>query len=164
MAQAGQVVAQHAHVIQGVEAVDIGHDVSHRFRGQHRRRAERELFLQQCARQRVVGGAAQGLVDLGFVLVGSLWLELVLHTRVLRRWRRLLLSMVLPVAVFMLWDAYAIAQDHWYFNTDRILNIIVFAGVPIDELLFFICIPLASILTLEAVRSVMQHWPVGDER
>lgn len=101
---------------------------------------------------------------LGFVLVGSLWPELVLRTRVLRRWRRLLLSMVLPVLVFTAWDAYAIAEQHWYFNTDRILGIEVIAGVPIDEVLFFVCIPLASILTLEAVRRVMRHWPVGDER
>lgn len=97
-----------------------------------------------------------------FILAGCLWLEVALRTRVLRRWRRLLLALVLPVAAFTCWDAYAIAQGHWWFDTDRILGVWLPGAVPVDELLFFLLIPLASILTLEAVRSV-QGWPCGDE-
>lgn len=104
---------------------------------------------------------------LAFVLVGSLWLEVALRTRVLARWRRLLLTMVIPIALFVCWDAYAIASGHWTFDVERILGIEVVAGVPIDEVLFFVCIPLASVLTLEAVRSVKNRpttsWRVGDE-
>lgn len=98
-----------------------------------------------------------------FVLAGCLWLEVLLRTRVLRRWRRFLLTLVLPVAVFIVWDAYAISAGHWNFNLDRILGVPIVAGVPIDEVLFFVCIPLASILTLEAVRSVKPRWRAGDE-
>ena len=101
---------------------------------------------------------------LACIVAGSLWLEVALRTRVLARWRRLLLSMVLPLVVFIAWDAYAIASGHWTFDTDRIIGWTVVAGVPIDEVLFFIVVPLATILTLEAVRSVKPHWSVGDER
>lgn len=97
-----------------------------------------------------------------FVLVASLWLEVVLRTRVLARWRRLLLVLAVVVWPFLLWDAYAIAQGHWWFDTARILGIYLPGEVPVDELLFFLIIPLASILTLEAVRSV-KGWSVGDE-
>lgn len=100
---------------------------------------------------------------LAFVLVGCLWLEVALRTRVLRRWRRLLLTIVPVVVVFFAWDMYAVAQGHWYFDLDRILGVYLPGSVPLDEVLFFIAIPLASILTLEAVRSVKSHWPVGDE-
>jgi lycopene cyclase domain-containing protein len=106
------------------------------------------------------------LLVLGFVLMGCLWLEVALRTRVLRRWRRFLGALVIPVVVFMAWDAYAIARGHWYFNPARILGWEVLAGVPLDELLFFLTIPLAAILTLEAVRSVKAAtpgWQVGDE-
>ena len=99
-----------------------------------------------------------------FVLAGSLWLEVFLRTHVLRRWRRLLLTLIAPVALFVLWDATAIANGHWTFDPTRILGIEVVAGVPIDEVLFFIVIPLASVLTLEAVRSVKPHWQAGDEQ
>jgi lycopene cyclase domain-containing protein len=100
---------------------------------------------------------------LGFVMVGCLWLEVALRTRVLARWRRLLLTIVPVVVVFFLWDAYAVSQGHWYFDTARILGIYLPASVPVDEVLFFIAIPIASILTLEAVRSV-RGWRAGDEQ
>ncbi len=98
-----------------------------------------------------------------FVLLGSLWLEIVLRTRVLRRWRRFLLILPVPIVAFVAWDAYAIAAGHWTFDESRILGWRVIAGVPIDEVLFFACIPLASVLTLEAVRSV-KGWRAGDEQ
>lgn len=97
-----------------------------------------------------------------FVLLGCLWLEIVLRTHVLRRWRRLLLSLVAPLLVFFAWDAYAIASGHWWFDEGRIIGWRLPGSVPIDEVLFFLVIPLAAILTLEAVRSV-RGWPVGDE-
>lgn len=97
-----------------------------------------------------------------FVLAGSLWLEFVLRTRVLRRWRRLLLSLLVPVTVFVAWDAYAIASGHWHFDEARLLGWRVVAGVPVDEVLFFLVIPLAAILTLEGVRSVSGR-VAGDE-
>ena len=99
---------------------------------------------------------------LGFVLIGCLWLEVALRTRVLARPRRLALTIAPVVVVFFLWDAYAVSQGHWWFDTDRILGLYAPWNVPIDEIGFFIVIPLASVLTLEAVRSV-RGWPAGDE-
>jgi lycopene cyclase domain-containing protein len=100
---------------------------------------------------------------LAFVMLGCLWLEVALRTRVLRRWRRLLLSLLPAVVIFFVWDVYAVAAGHWTFDPDRILGVELPGSVPLDEVLFFIAIPVASILTLEAVRSVKDHWTVGDE-
>lgn len=105
---------------------------------------------------------------LAFVLVGCLWLEVALRTRVLRRWRRLVLTVVPVVVVFFAWDAYAVSEGHWSFDAGRLLGVSLPAGVPLDEVLFFAVIPLAAILTLEAVRSVKgrgrdDRWSVGDE-
>ena len=96
------------------------------------------------------------------IIMGSIWLEVVLRTRVLKRIWRLLLSIVPGLVLFTAWDAYAISQGHWFFDLEKILGWQVIAGVPIDEVLFFIVVPLASILTLDAVRAVW-NWPVGDE-
>lgn len=94
--------------------------------------------------------------------MGSIWLEVVLRTRVLKRIWRLLLAMLPGLILFTAWDAYAISQGHWFFDPERILGWQVVAGVPIDEILFFMVVPFASILTLEAVRAV-RNWPAGDE-
>lgn len=101
-----------------------------------------------------------------FVALGSFWLEVGLRTRVFVRGKRLLLTIAPVVVPFLVWDAYAITQGHWWFDEERILGIYLPAGIPLDELLFFIVIPIASVLTLEAVRSVKGRasgWLVGDE-
>ena len=99
---------------------------------------------------------------LAFVLAGCLWLEIVLRTRVFARPRRLALSIAPVVVVFFGWDAYAVSQGHWWFDPDRILGLYLLGAVPVDEIAFFIVIPIAAILTLEAVRSV-RGWRAGDE-
>ncbi len=101
---------------------------------------------------------------LAFTVCGSFWLEIVLKVRVLARMKRALLSIV-PVALFFLiWDAYAIARRHWYFDTTQILGIYGPFKIPLEEFLFFLVIPFAAIMTIEGVRAVKTHWPVGDEK
>ena len=98
-----------------------------------------------------------------FTIIGSFWLEIVLKVGVLRRAKRLFLS-IAPVAIlFLIWDAYAISQGHWYFDSNQILGVIGPFDIPLEEFLFFIFIPIASVMTIEAVRTVKKHWIVGDE-
>jgi lycopene cyclase domain-containing protein len=80
---------------------------------------------------------------------------------VLCRWRRLVLSVAPVLVLFLLWDAYAIAAEHWDFDSERVTGVTVGAGIPIEELVFFLVVPFAAVLTLEAVRSV-RGWSVGD--
>jgi len=92
-----------------------------------------------------------------FTVFGSFWLEIFLKTSVLRRWKRALVS-ILPVSIFFLaWDAYAIAQGHWFFNRDRMLGIYGPFEIPLEEFLFFIIVPMAAILTIEGVTTVKPH-------
>lgn len=93
-----------------------------------------------------------------FTIVGSFWLEIFLHIRVLRK-IRLLVSSIFPVAVvFIVWDAYAIAQHHWHFDVKQIVGLYGPFHIPIEEYLFFLIIPIAAILTYEAVLSVKKNW------
>jgi len=78
------------------------------------------------------------------------------------RLKRLLLSLSVPVVVFVIWDLWAISSGHWAIDPDRTLGIRIFGSLPIEELIFFLVVPTASILSLEAVRSV-KGWPLGDE-
>jgi lycopene cyclase domain-containing protein len=103
------------------------------------------------------------LAMLAFTLFGSIWLEVFLKVGVIRRFKRVVLS-ILPTAVFFLiWDAYAIKSGHWYFDKNQILGIFGPFGIPLEEFIFFLIVPLAALLTIEAVRTVKRHWIVGDE-
>ena len=98
-----------------------------------------------------------------FTVVGSFWLEIVLRTRVIRRIKRVAIT-ILPIALlYLTWDAYAISQGHWRFDPQQIVGIFFPFHIPLEEVLFFLVVPLAAILTLEGVRAVKKHWPVGDE-
>jgi lycopene cyclase domain-containing protein len=98
-----------------------------------------------------------------FTVFGSFWLEIVLKIGVLRRVKRLIMS-ILPVSIFfIIWDAYAISQGHWYFDQKQILGIFGPYDIPLEEFLFFTSIPIAAIMTIEAVRTVNKHWKVEDE-
>ena len=101
---------------------------------------------------------------LAFTVVGSFWLEIFLKVGVSARFKRAILS-ILPIAVlFILWDAYAISRHHWHFDHKQILGIFGPGNIPFEEFLFFLIVPLAAIMTIEAVRSVKKHWPVTGAR
>ena len=101
------------------------------------------------------------LAVLVFIVLTTLPLELYLGVRVWRRPKRLILTLVPVVTVFVLWDLYAIGNDHWFFDPDQMTGVVLFGSLPLEELLFFIVVPIAGIMTLEAVR-VVRRWPVGD--
>ena len=102
------------------------------------------------------------LAVLAFCLLGTLPLELWLGVRVYRRPRRLLLTLLPVVAVFYVWDVYAIDAGHWDFDHEQTLELALPGGVPVEELLFFVVVPTCAILAFEAVRRV-KGWPAGDE-
>jgi hypothetical protein len=99
---------------------------------------------------------------LAVCLAGTALLEVFFRTRVYRRIRRLVLTLIPVVIIFTLWDIYAIAHEHWSFDQRFVTGVLAVANVPLEEICFFIAIPICSILTLEAVRSV-RGWQVGDE-
>jgi lycopene cyclase domain-containing protein len=94
------------------------------------------------------------LAVLAFCLLGTLPLELWLGVRVYRQPRRLLLTLLPVVAVFYLWDVYAIAADHWSFDPAQTVGLVLPGGVPVEELLFFVVVPTCAVLAFEAVRRV----------
>jgi lycopene cyclase domain-containing protein len=97
---------------------------------------------------------------IAFTVFGSIWLEFVLKVKVLRRYKQAIKA-ILPISIiFIGWDAYAIASGHWWFDKEQILGIFGPFGIPLEEYLFFTVVPLAAILTIEAVRTVKKHWQV----
>jgi lycopene cyclase domain-containing protein len=102
------------------------------------------------------------LAVLAGCLASALWLEPLLRVDVLRRWRRLLLTLLPVVTIFTAWDLAAIAAGHWTFDPGQITGVLLPGGLPLDEVLFFVVVPVCAILGFEAVRTV-RHWPAGDE-
>ena len=99
---------------------------------------------------------------LALCLLGTLPLELWLGVRVYRRPRRLLLTLLPVLVVFVVWDLYAVHAGHWTFDPAQTLGWVLPGGLPIEEVLFFLVVPVCSLLAFEAVRTV-RDWPAGGE-
>lgn len=98
-----------------------------------------------------------------FTVVGSIWLEIFLKVGVLRRLKRAVLSIIPTAIIFLVWDYYAVVSGHWWFDKEQVVGIFGPKGIPLEEFLFFIVVPQASLLTIEAVRTQKRHWKFGDE-
>lgn len=65
---------------------------------------------------------------------------------------------LLPVlAVFAAWDLVAIARGHWTFNEAFTLGVVLPGGMPVEEVLFFVVVPVCAVLTYEAVGALSRR-------
>jgi lycopene cyclase domain-containing protein len=88
-------------------------------------------------------------------LVVTLPLQLGLGAGVYQRRRRLILTLLPVLAVFVTWDVLAIHAQDWSY---RRLTGVRIGNLPIEELAFFVVIPICSILTFETVRRLRPKW------
>lgn len=85
----------------------------------------------------------------------TLPLEFVFRARVYRRPRRLLRALLPALAIFLAWDAWAIERGHWTFSERYTTGWEIGFGIPVEELAFFVVIPICALLTYEAVKTVL---------
>jgi lycopene cyclase domain-containing protein len=96
------------------------------------------------------------LAVLAGCLAGALWLEPVLRVGVLRQWRRLLLTIGPVLLVFGGWDLAAAATRQWRYDPAQVVGLWL-GPLPVEELLFFVVVPLCAVLGFEAVRKVLRR-------
>lgn len=86
-----------------------------------------------------------------------LWLDLLslsvpflvsFHPRIAlyKHWKALFLAIFITLAPFIMWDVYFTNMGYWGFN-EAYLSGIYYLQLPIEEWLFFICIPYACVFT-----------------
>ena len=98
----------------------------------------------------------QYLLLMAGCLLITLPLELVLEARVYARWRLMLLALLPSVLVFVVWDLVGIIRLHWTYNPEYISGVHLWV-MPLEELVFFIVIPICGLLTYEAVGTVLRR-------
>ena len=64
--------------------------------------------------------------------------------RFIKHWKQVFTSLTIVATVFIIWDVIFTTNGVWGFNPDYHLNILFF-GMPMEEWMFFFCIPYASI-------------------
>lgn len=98
----------------------------------------------------------QYLIVLGACLLITAPLE-IFGDGVYRQARRAALAVLPVAAVFVVWDAVAIAAHIWRYNPKYVTGIELPANIPIEELLFFLVIPLCGLFTYNAVETILTY-------
>jgi lycopene cyclase domain-containing protein len=98
------------------------------------------------------------LALLGGCVLATLPLDLGFHLRVYARWPVLAASVLPVAAVFVAWDLVAIARRQWSFNSTYLVGVTLPGRLPLEELLFFLVVPICAVLTYEAVSTRKPDW------
>ncbi|MGE0880443.1 MAG: lycopene cyclase domain-containing protein [Acidimicrobiia bacterium] len=94
------------------------------------------------------------LAVMAFCVLVTLPLEFVIGARVYRNPGRLARVLVPVLVVFFVWDVVAIRWGHWSFDPRYVTGWKFPGRVPLEEVVFFLVIPLCGLLTFEAVRRI----------
>lgn len=107
----------------------------------------------------------QYLLLMAACLVLTAPLEL-LGARVYRQPARLARAVLPVAAVFLAWDAIAIAAGVWTYNPRYVTGLRLPFRIPVEELVFFLVIPVCGVLTFACVEALLARarWAVGEGR
>ena len=73
-----------------------------------------------------------------------------------RKWKYVWPAIIASGAIFVLWDVSFTWLGVWGFNPNYVTGIF-WLGLPIEEFLFFICIPYACLFTYFALNHLIEH-------
>lgn len=96
----------------------------------------------------------QYLIVLGLCLAITAPLE-IFGSGVYRQARRVVFAVAPVAAVFLLWDAVAIAAGIWTYDGRYMTGFDIPPHIPVEEVLFFVVIPVCGLLTYSAVSTIL---------
>ena len=95
------------------------------------------------------------LIVIVLTVIVPLLLSFEKNLRFYRQWKFLLPAIFLVMIFFVAWDALFVNRGYWGFNPGYVGGAHLF-GLPLEEILFFVAIPYASIFAYSAIRF---HFP-----
>ncbi|MDF1673294.1 MAG: lycopene cyclase domain-containing protein [Vicingaceae bacterium] len=72
-----------------------------------------------------------------------------------KEWKKTIISILIVGTFFIIWDIYYTKIGVWGFNPDYLLGINFF-NLPLEEVLFFICIPYACLYTYHCFKKLLK--------
>lgn len=97
----------------------------------------------------------QYLALMALCVLVTLPLEFAFRARVWRRPKRLVRALAPAFGLFVVWDLWASATGTWDFDERYTIGVRFPGGMAVEELVFFLVVPICMLLTLEAVRNVL---------
>ena len=98
------------------------------------------------------------LINLAAIIIPLIW-SFERRVYIIRYWKAVLSAIAITMILFIPWDIYFTHSGVWGFNDKYLIGVNLF-GLPIEEYLFFVCIPYASLFTHEALKYYIPDNPL----
>jgi lycopene cyclase domain-containing protein len=102
------------------------------------------------------------LLVLAFISFCAVGVNLGFRIRIMGKLRQFLLVDALIMILYLGWDIWAVFKKSWYFDANQIIGWQLFDRLPIEEILFFLIVPLMGVLTYSALLK-LTGWSTKDE-
>lgn len=86
-----------------------------------------------------------------FVAICAIGVNFGFKLKFSKKLKLFLLTDSLILVTYLTWDFWAVSKGSWFFDSNQILGILLFGKLPIEEVLFFIIVPLMTVLTYLAL-------------
>ena len=73
-----------------------------------------------------------------------------------KTWKAFFPAVFITAAIFLIWDIYFTNMGVWGFNPEYLLGVNV-VNLPLEEWLFFFCIPYAIVFTYASIKKLVHH-------
>lgn len=97
------------------------------------------------------------LYVLAFIAFCAVAVSLAFRLRVPRFWRNFLITDLSILIIYLNWDYWAIQKDNWSFDSEQILGFYLFGGIPVEEVLFFIIVPLMTVIVYVTLIKIIKY-------
>ena len=77
-----------------------------------------------------------------------------------KRWKALFPALLIPASLFLIWDSIFTARGIWGFNQNYLTGIQIY-NLPIEEVLFFLCIPYCCVFSYEVLNYFVKQDVLG---
>jgi lycopene cyclase domain-containing protein len=104
------------------------------------------------------------LLVIAFIALCALGVNFGFRLKLGKYWRELLQTEIAILAIYLTWDTWAIAKKSWFFDRHQIVNVDVLPKVPLEELLFFLVVPVMTVLTYKALLKLTKWKSPGESR
>jgi lycopene cyclase domain-containing protein len=91
------------------------------------------------------------LMVLAFIGTCAVFVNLGFKLRIRSKLKLFLMTDAVILLIYLAWDFWAVTKGSWYFDREQTVGLYLFARLPIEEVLFFIVVPLMVVLTYLAL-------------